>query len=166
LISTRCGRHGIGAPSLPTNYYPVLTVSQLRAGQPSTILGGVRELIASKMCPLALLVFVAGIAVPLLKLLGLSTMLLCIQFGATRRLRERTQLYVIVTKIWRWSMINIFIESLLGALVQFGNVITIQPGVGAVAFCAVVILTMLAAESFTPRLMWDAATRHSAAPRS
>lgn len=144
---------------IPANNYPVLTVLQLGAGQPSTILGGVRELIESKMYPLALLVFVASIAIPLLKLLGLSAMLLCTQFGAGLWLRERSQLYVIITKIGRWSMIDIFMESLLGALVQFGNLITIQPGVGAVAFCAVVILTILAAETFDPRLMWDAAAR-------
>jgi paraquat-inducible protein A len=74
-------------------------------------------------------------------------------------LRDRTRLYHIVRFIGRWSMIDIFMESLLGALVVFGSVVTIEPGVGAVAFCAVVILTMLAAETFDPRLMWDAAAQ-------
>ena len=76
-------------------------------------------------------------------------------------LRDRTRLYHIVRFIGRWSMIDIFMESLLGALVAFGSVITIQPGMGAVAFCAVVILTMFAAETFDPRLMWDAAAARS-----
>jgi paraquat-inducible protein A len=142
---------------IPANYYPVLTVVQLGAGAPSTILGGVRELIEAQMWPLAALVFMASVAIPMLKLVGLGIMLVCVQTGAAARLRERTMLYGFVLRIGRWSMVDIFMESLLGALVQFGRVVTIEPGVGAVAFCAVVILTMFAAESFDPRLMWDAA---------
>jgi paraquat-inducible protein A len=146
---------------IPANYYPVLSVVQLGAGQPSTILGGVEELITARQYPLAALVFFASIAVPVLKLIGLSIMLTATQTGRAGWLRDRTRLYHIVRFIGRWSMIDIFMESLLGALVAFGAVITIQPGVGALAFCAVVILTMFAAETFDPRLMWDAA-----APRS
>ncbi len=142
---------------IPANVYPVLTVVQLGAGAPSTILGGVRELISSHMYPLAALVFFASILVPLLKLIGLSTMLIATQTSYGGWLRDRTRLYHVVRWIGRWSMIDIFMEALLGALVRFGNVITIQPGIGAVAFCSVVILTMLAAETFDPRLMWDAA---------
>jgi paraquat-inducible protein A len=144
---------------VPANLYPVLTVVQLGAGQPSTILGGVRELISSGMYPLAALVFFASIAVPMLKLVGLTIMLVATQTQSTGWLRDRTRLYHVVRWIGRWSMIDIFMESLLGALVRFGNVVTIEPGIGAVAFCAVVILTMLAAETFDPRLMWDAAGR-------
>jgi paraquat-inducible protein A len=142
---------------IPANYFPVLTVMQLGAGAPSTILGGVEELLASHMYPLAALVFFASIAVPMLKLVGLSVMLITIQTGRTAWLRDRTRLYHIVRWIGRWSMIDIFMEALLGALVKFGNAITIEPGLGAVAFCAVVILTMLAAETFDPRVMWDSA---------
>jgi paraquat-inducible protein A len=148
---------------IPANYYPVLSVVQLGAGQPSTILGGVEELVSARQYPLALLVFFASIAVPMLKLAGLSIMLITIQTGRAGWLRDRTRLYHIVRFIGRWSMIDIFMESLLGALVAFGSVITIQPGVGALAFCAVVILTMFAAETFDPRLMWDAAGRAAAA---
>jgi paraquat-inducible protein A len=142
---------------VPANLYPVLTVMQLGAGQPSTILGGVRELISSRLYPLAALVFFASIAVPMLKLVGLTVMLVATQTGRAGWLRDRTRLYHVVRWIGRWSMIDIFMESLLGALVRFGSVITIEPGIGAVAFGAVVILTMLAAETFDPRLMWDAA---------
>src|SRR5262245_20848862 len=144
---------------IPANYYPVLTVVQLGAGQPSTILGGVEELVTARQYPLALLVFFASVAVPMLKLIGLSIMLITIQTGRAGWLRDRTRLYHIVRFIGRWSMIDIFMESLLGALVAFGSVITIEPGVGALAFCAVVILTMFAAETFDPRLMWDAAAQ-------
>ncbi|MGH7121800.1 MAG: paraquat-inducible protein A [Acetobacteraceae bacterium] len=140
---------------IPANYYPVLTVVQLGAGAPSTIVGGVIELIDAQQWPLAALVFLASLAIPLLKLVGLAAMLIATQFGATGWLRERTILFAIVEFIGRWSMIDIFMESLLGALVQFGNLVTIVPGVGAVSFCAVVFLTMFAAGSFDPRLMWD-----------
>ena len=142
---------------VPANYYPVLTVMQLGAGAPSTIIGGVRELIDSRMYPLAALVFFASIAVPMLKLVGLSTMLVTTQTGRSGWLRDRTRLYHVVRWIGRWSMIDIFMEALLGALVKFGNVITIEPGIGAMAFCGVVVLTMFAAETFDPRLMWDSA---------
>jgi paraquat-inducible protein A len=152
---------------IPANYYPVLSVVQLGAGQPSTILGGVEELVTARQYPLALLVFFASIAVPMLKLVGLSLMLVTIQTGRSGWLRDRVRLYHIVRFIGRWSMIDIFMESLLGALVAFGSVITIEPGVGALAFCAVVILTMFAAETFDPRLMWDAAaSRISPSPAS
>ena len=154
---------------IPANYFPVLSVVQLGAGQPSTILGGVEELVTAGQYPLALLVFFASIAVPVLKLVGLSVMLVTIQTGRTGWLRDRVRLYHIVRFIGRWSMIDIFMESLLGALVAFGSVITIEPGMGALAFCAVVILTMFAAETFDPRLMWDAAAQRTffegAAPR-
>lgn len=140
---------------IPANIYPVLTVVRLGAGQPSTILGGVRELAAYGMWPLAVLVFFASVAVPVLKLIGLAILLLTTQLRLTTRLPDRTVLYRIVDAVGRWSMIDIFMESILVALVQFGKIATVYPGPGAVAFAAVVILTMLAAHSFDPRLMWD-----------
>lgn len=154
---------------VPANVYPVLTVIQLGAGQPSTIMGGVEELLASQMYPLALLVFFASILVPMFKLIALVAMLLATQLGrpeagAAVLLRERTMLYHIVAWVGRWSMVDIFMESLLGALVQFGNAVTIEPGIGALAFCAVVFITIFAAECFDPRLMWDAAGRNAHQP--
>ena len=142
---------------IPANVYPVLQVIQLGSGAPSTILGGVEELLSDRMYPLAALVFFASIMVPMLKLVGLITLLLTTQSGWAHRLRDRTMLYRLVNAIGRWSMIDIFMESILVALVQFGSVVSIEPGVGAVAFCGVVILTMFAAEGFDPRLIWDAA---------
>lgn len=150
---------------IPANYYPVLSVIQAGAGAPSTIMGGVEELIASRMYPLALLVFFASILVPIFKLIGLAvmlmaTMLVTTEAGARTLLPQRTRLYYVVAWIGRWSMVDIFMESLLGALVQFGAAVNIAPGIGAVAFCAVVIVTIFAAEGFDPRLMWDAAARN------
>ncbi|MEJ0020544.1 MAG: paraquat-inducible protein A [Acetobacteraceae bacterium] len=142
---------------VPANIYPVLTVVQLGAGQPSTILGGVRELLTGGQWPLAALVFFASVMVPVLKLVGLTVLLTSTQQRRVGRLRDRTRLYRIVDAIGRWSMIDIFMASLLVALVQFGALVTIDPGTGAIAFAGVVILTMFAARTFDPRLMWDAA---------
>jgi Uncharacterized paraquat-inducible protein A len=154
---------------IPANYYPVLTVIQAGSGAPSTILGGVEELLASQMYPLALLVFFASILVPVFKLIGLAlmlmaTMLVATEAGARVLLPQRTRLYFVVAWIGRWSMVDIFMESLLGALVQFGALVTIEPGIGAVAFCAVVLITIVAAENFDPRLMWDAAGHNAHRP--
>jgi len=154
---------------IPANYYPVLTVIQAGAGAPSTILGGVEELLAAQQYPLALLVFFASILVPVFKLIGLAimlmaTMLVTTAAGARFMLPQRTRLYYVVAWIGRWSMVDIFMESLLGALVQFGTLVTIAPGVGAIAFCAVVLLTIFAAECFDPRLMWDAAGHNAHRP--
>jgi len=88
-------------------------------------------------------------------------MLTTAQTGHAGWLRDRTRLYFIVRWVGRWSMIDIFMEALLGALVRFGTVVTIEPGIGAVAFCAVVILTIIAAETFDPRVMWDTAARRA-----
>jgi paraquat-inducible protein A len=142
---------------IPANIYPVLTVVRLGAGQPSTILGGVQELIEVGMWPLAALVFFASVAVPILKLTGLSILLISTHTGTGRALHDRTVLYRIVDAIGRWSMIDIFMESILVGLVQFGTLASVYPGPGAIAFASVVILTMLAARSFDPRLMWDSA---------
>ncbi len=140
---------------IPANTYPVLTVIRFGSGQPSTILRGVRELMEARQWPLALLVFVASVAVPVLKLTGLLLLLMTTMAGVRTRRRDRTVLYRILDAVGRWSMIDIFMESILVALVQFGAVVTIIPGPGALAFAAVVILTMLAARAFDPRLMWD-----------
>jgi paraquat-inducible protein A len=142
---------------IPANTYPVLTVIRFGAGAPSTILEGVRELMDAGEWPLALLVFFASVAVPVLKLVSLILLLVTTMAGLKYRPRDRTTLYRIVDAVGRWSMIDIFMESILVALVQFGAVVTILPGPGAIAFAAVVILTMFAARSFDPRLIWDRA---------
>lgn len=156
----RTWAYGLAAAILyiPANTYPVLTVVRLGAGQPNTILGGVQELVDYGMWPLALLVFFASVAVPVLKLIALTVLLITTQHGSDWRLRDRTVLYRVVDAVGRWSMIDIFMESILVALVQFGRLATVYPGPGAIAFAAVVILTMLAARSFDPRLMWDNAS--------
>jgi paraquat-inducible protein A len=145
---------------IPANLYPVMTVISFGRGAPDTILSGVVHLIESGMWPLALLVFFASVVVPMLKLVGLIILLISVQRGAQGRLRDRTVLYRIVESVGRWSMIDIFMLSILVALVRLGSLATIEPGVGATSFAAVVVVTMFAATAFDPRLMWDAAGRN------
>jgi paraquat-inducible protein A len=123
----------------------------------------VQELIEYRMWPLALLVFVASIAVPVIKLILLAYMLITTQIGSAVRLRQRTALYRLVDIIGRWSMIDVFMISILTALVRMGLLASVIPGAGAVCFAGVVVLTMLAAFSFDPRVMWDAAEARAGA---
>ena len=142
---------------VPANAYPALTVISFGHGTTSTILGGVVALMTREDWPLALLIFTASVAVPVLKLLGLASLLVSIQCRLRSRILDRTRLYRIVEFIGRWSMIDVFVAALLTALVTLGQVATVEPGIGLLAFGAVVVTTMLAAKSFDPRLMWDAA---------
>jgi paraquat-inducible protein A len=142
---------------IPANVYPVMTIISFGRGAPSTILGGVQELILASMYPLAALVFFASILIPLLKLIGLTYLVLSVRLGSRWRPRDRTVLYRILDSIGRWSMLDIFVLAILAALVRLGSIATIEPGVGAISFAAVVVLTMFAAMSFDPRLLWDAA---------
>jgi paraquat-inducible protein A len=140
---------------IPANLLPVLTVVSFGRGAPSTIVGGVIELVHAGMLPVALLVFFASILVPVLKLLALALLLVSIQRGWTTHRRDRTRLYRMVEGIGRWSMVDVFMTGILAALVALGNLATITAGAGAIAFCAVVIVTIFASMSFDPRLMWD-----------
>jgi paraquat-inducible protein A len=150
---------------VPANTLPVLSVIQFGQGSPHTIVAGVIELAVDGLWPLAALVFVASVAVPLLKIVGLAWLLITSGNRSQENLRGRTLLYRIVEAAGRWSMIDVFMISILTALVQMGALATITPGLGALCFCSVVILTMLAAHAFDPRLMWDAAPPTSGSER-
>ncbi|MEO5378060.1 MAG: paraquat-inducible protein A [Magnetococcus sp. DMHC-6] len=140
---------------IPANLLPVMTVIHFGRGEPNTILSGVIALIKEGMWPLALVVFVASIVVPLLKLIALTFLLVSVRIKSRWRLKDRTLLYRIIESVGRWSMVDIFVISLMVALVDFGAVATIEAGPGATFFGAVVVITLLAAESFDPRLIWD-----------
>ena len=144
---------------IPANMLLFLTLIRLGRTYPSTILGGVEELLEAGMWPLALLVFVASVCVPMLKLAGLATLLILTARGSPAWLRGRTRLYRVIDAAGRWSMIDVFMLAVLVALVQNGQIGTVLPDYGAVCFGTVVVLTMLASESFDPRLMWDAASQ-------
>ncbi|MCG6941039.1 MAG: paraquat-inducible protein A [Thiohalocapsa sp.] len=140
---------------LPANIYPVMAVTSLGQTQADTILSGVLFLLHHGMWPLAIIVFTASIFVPLLKLLILLFLLLSVHFRSSWRPCERTRMYRITEAIGRWSMTDVYVVTILVALVRLGNLASIEAKAGAVFFCAVVILTMLAAMSFDPRLIWD-----------
>jgi paraquat-inducible protein A len=146
---------------VPANMFPFLTVISFGSGAPDTILSGVQHLIESGMWPLALLVFFASITVPIVKIVGLVVLLVTTQRGSRWRLRDRTVLYRIIESVGRWSMIDIFMLSILVALVRLGAVATVAPGIGAISFASVVVVTMFAAMAFDPRLMWDRAGENS-----
>jgi paraquat-inducible protein A len=141
---------------LPANVLPVLTITRFGRTDAYTILGGVRDLAAAELWPLALLVLFASILVPVFKLAGLTWFLIAIRLRSARLLRERTALYRLIDFIGRWSNIDVFMISIVSALLRFGTLTTVDPGPGIASFAAVVVLTMVAARTFDPRLMWDA----------
>ena len=139
---------------IPANTLPIMYVLSFGKDQADTIMSGVIALARSGMVPIAVLVFTASILVPLFKIMGLLILLLNahgILKGNTLRL---ARLYRFIEWIGRWSMLDIFMISILVSLVHL-EVLAIQAGHGATAFVAVVILTMLASRSFDPRLLWD-----------
>lgn len=144
---------------IPANVYPVMTVVRFGKGEPDTILSGILHLIEGGMWGLALIVFFASIVVPVLKLTVLSFLLVMVQKKSEWRPRDRTLLYRVTEVVGAWSMVDVFLVGLLSGLVSLGALASIQPGMGATFFAAVVILTMFAAHSFDPRLIWDNAGR-------
>ncbi len=140
---------------IPANVLPIMTVVYFGSGQPDTILSGVVHLFENGMWPLGLIVFVASIVVPLLKLIILSYLLISVQRRTPHRRKRRTRLFRLTELIGRWSMVDVFVIALLTTLVQMGTVANVEPGAGASAFAAVVISTMFAAMSFDPRLIWE-----------
>jgi paraquat-inducible protein A len=142
---------------IPANVLPVMSVTSLGQTQSDTIMSGVIYLAVHGLWPLAVLVFFASIVVPVLKIIILLTLLISVQRRSRWRPVERTRLYRITEAVGRWSMVDVYVVTILVALVKLGNLATIQAGPGAVAFASVVILTMFAAISFDPRLIWDAA---------
>ena len=140
---------------VPANLLPMMTTASLLGSQEDTIMSGVIFLWQSGSWPLAAVVFFASVMVPLLKIMALIYLAASAQRRSRLRLIQRTRLYRMVEFVGRWSMLDIYVITLLVALVQFQGLATIQAGPAAVAFGAVVVLTMFAAMSFDPRLIWD-----------
>lgn len=140
---------------IPANLLPMMTTASLTGSQEDTIMSGVVFLWESGSWPLAVVVFFASVMVPLLKILALSYLTASVQSRSRRGLLQRARLYRLVEFVGRWSMLDIYVITILVALVQFQGLATIQAGPAAVAFGAVVVLTMFAAMSFDPRLIWD-----------
>jgi len=140
---------------VPANAFPVLVTTTLGATEASTILGGVVFLWQDGSWILALIVLVASVVVPLGKLVALAYLLVTVQAGSARSNQDRTRLYRLVEGIGRWSMLDVFVVAFIVALVQLDPLMSVAPGVGVLYFMAVVVLTMFAAHSFDPRLIWN-----------
>jgi paraquat-inducible protein A len=145
---------------LPANLLPILETAELGGAKASdTIMSGVVKLWHGGWWPLAVVILVASIVIPFAKLVVLTWLVASARRGSAARLRGRTRLYRLVDLIGKWSMVDIYVGGLLVGLVQFEPLATVAPGPAALAFGAVVVLTMLASQSFDPRLLWDAARR-------
>jgi paraquat-inducible protein A len=140
----------------PANVLYVTETSALTGVQRDTILSGVIYLWTSGSWPVAVLIFIASIVVPLAKIIALALLLVTTQRRSTWRMLDRARLYRLVELVGRWSMVDIYVIGILVTLVQLGALANIVAGPGAIAFGAVVVLTMFAAEAFDPRLIWDA----------
>jgi paraquat-inducible protein A len=144
---------------VPANLLPVMVTGSFLGTEEDTIMSGVVYLWVSGSWPLALLVFIASITVPLLKLIAIAILLITTQLRLRWAIRQRTKMYRVVEFVGRWSMLDVFVVAILAGLVQIQSLATVQAGAGAVAFGSVVVLTMIAALCFDPRLMWDAMER-------
>lgn len=140
---------------VPANVYPVMEVTSLGRSQADTILSGVVYLFEHGMWPLAAIVFIASVVVPVLKVLALGWLAWSVQVSSQWRPRERARLYRIVEAVGRWSMVDVYVVTILVALVHLGSLANVKAEVGSLFFGAVVVLTMLAAVSFDPRMIWD-----------
>lgn len=141
---------------LPANLLPITHTESLGKTQSDTIMSGVIYFLHHGDWPLALVIFTASVAVPALKILTLSFLLISTQRRSTWRPLDRTKMYRITELVGRWSMVDVFVVTILVALVQLGALAEIHAGPGAMYFGLVVVLTMFAAEAFDPRLIWDA----------
>ncbi|MES2569652.1 MAG: paraquat-inducible protein A [Verrucomicrobiota bacterium] len=141
----------------PANLLPMMHTTAFGGGEKKTILGGVVLFWEHRAYLVAFVIFTASVVIPILKLIAIVA--LCLATRRCARPRAMTRLYRITELVGRWSMVDVFVVAILVAVVQLGALMSVEPGPAAVAFAGVVVFTMLAAMSFDPRLLWDAATR-------
>lgn len=140
---------------VPANVLPVLSTTTATGSESDTILQGVVLLWSPTGWPLALIVLVASILIPSAKILAMGYLLVTVQRRSAASPEQRVRLYRMVELIGRWSMVDVFVDTFTCALVQLQPLMSVEPGPGLFFFAAVVVLTMLAVESFDPRLIWD-----------
>lgn len=140
---------------IPANILPIMHTSVLGSDDPSTILGGVIILWKMGSYPIAVIIFIASVFIPVAKIIILCWLNYSVQTNQQYAFRERMFWYRFTEFVGRWSMIDVFVVAVLVSLIQLGNIMNILPGHAALAFCGVVISTMLAAMSFDSRLIWD-----------
>jgi paraquat-inducible protein A len=148
---------------IPANIYPMNINVQLGREVKYRIIDGINDLFKAGFWPLGVLIFCTSIAIPLLKLAGLSWFLVSIRRRSSKALVVRTKLYRLIDEIGRWSNVDVFTLAIFVPMIQFGGLATASAGIGGVAFILVVTLTMIASRIFDPRLMWDAAQEGSTA---
>jgi paraquat-inducible protein A len=141
---------------IPANVLPVLTTTTATGTESDTILQGVILLWSPTGWPLSLIVLFASIMIPSAKIISLAYLLITVHRRSIRNGEQRVRLYRMVEFIGRWSMVDVFVDTFTAALIQLQPLMSVEPGPGLFFFAAVVVLTMLAAESFDPRLIWDA----------
>jgi paraquat-inducible protein A len=139
----------------PANLLPITITTYLGSAQRDTILSGVLYFMHTGSWGIALIIFVASIVVPITKLFILCVLLLSVRFRWRWRPKERSRLYRMTEVVGRWSMLDVFVVAVLVALVRLGYLSTIEAGPGVIYFATVVVITMIAAMTFDPRLMWD-----------
>jgi len=146
---------------IPANIWPIMIVTQLGTEEESTILGGVATFWNMKAYPIAITIFVASVLIPGLKLLALGWLCALAGGWASMPPRHSTRIYWLTELVGRWSMVDVYVVAVLVALIQLGNLMSITAGAAAISFGAMVILTMLAAHAFEPKMLWDRARQNS-----
>jgi paraquat-inducible protein A len=141
---------------VPANLLPVLSTETPGNDRTDTILSGAVELWRNGLWGIALIVFLASIVIPFLKLVGLGWLLFNAYRGPPRHPRRLTRIYAVIDFIGRWSMLDVFLAALLGGLVRFGELANVEPRSGIIAFGLAVVLTVLANQAFDPRVLWPA----------
>jgi paraquat-inducible protein A len=140
---------------IPANMYPIMYTDQLGTTEPSTILGGVILLINLGSVPVALVIFIFSVLVPSGKLMAMFYLVWTVERHSPLDPRQRSVMYRVTEFVGKWSMVDVFVVAILVALVHLGGLLVIRPGIAALCFAGVVIVTMIAAESFDSRLIWD-----------
>lgn len=144
---------------IPANLYPILRMEFYGVYSENTVWDGCVRLFQDGQWFVAIIVFCASILVPLFKLLGLFYLAISTRLRSRRRLRQRTLIYKVVDVVGPWAMLDVFLLSILVALVRLKQLATVLPGPGIFAFTAVVVLTILASTSFDPKLIWEPAAK-------
>lgn len=148
---------GLAAAAMlvPANVLPVVSTNTGGMPRTDTIMSGIISLWRDGMWAISLIVFVASIAIPVLKLAGLAWLVVAASRRRIRRRRLLTRVYTILDFIGRWSMLDVFLVAFLAGVVQFGALALVEPRAGIIAFAAAVVLTVLATHAFDPRLLWQ-----------
>ena len=140
---------------IPANLYPIMIIYSLGIGEPSTILSGIGQFVDQGLYPIAVIIFTASIIVPLLKMIGLFVLVYRVHTGVRLRPDKHSKFYRALEFLGPWSMLDVFVVALLVAVVELGFVTSVEAGPAINYFTITVIFTMIAANSFDPRLLWD-----------